>query len=82
MVVVSTGDEGSIRAEGFEAPVLLDPDFALGRALGIDGTPMAVLVDAESRVASALAAGPEAVLALAGTSADVSRKLRLVGARR
>jgi thiol-disulfide isomerase/thioredoxin/uncharacterized membrane protein YphA (DoxX/SURF4 family) len=82
LVVVSTGDEASIRAEGFEAPVLLDPDFALGAALGIDGTPMAVLVDAESRVASALAAGPEAVLALAGTSAEVSRKFRLIGARR
>jgi hypothetical protein len=33
LVVVSSADEDSIRAEGFEAPVLLDPDFAFGRAL-------------------------------------------------
>jgi hypothetical protein len=82
LVLVSTGDEASIRAEGFEVPVLLDPDFALAGALGIGGTPMAVLVDAESRVASALAAGPEAVLALADTSAEASRKFRLIGGRR
>jgi len=82
LVVVSTGDEASIRAEGFEVSVLLDPDFALAGALGIGGTPMAVLVDAESRVASALAAGPEAVLALADTSAEASRKFRLIGGRR
>ena len=37
---------------------------------------------AESRVASALAAGPEAVLALADTSAEASRKFRLIGGRR
>jgi thiol-disulfide isomerase/thioredoxin len=82
LVVVSSGDEASIRAEGFEAPVLLDPDFALGRALGIGGTPVALLVDAEARVASAPAVGPEAVLALADTSAEAPRKFRLIGARR
>jgi thiol-disulfide isomerase/thioredoxin len=66
MVVVSSGDEASVRAEGFEAPVVLDPDFAFGRVLGIGGTPMAVLVDAHARLASAPAAGREAVLAPAG----------------
>jgi thiol-disulfide isomerase/thioredoxin len=70
MVVVSSGDEDSIRAEGFEAPVMLDPDFAYGRGVGIGGTPMAVLVDAESRIASAPAAGPDAVLALINRSAE------------
>jgi thiol-disulfide isomerase/thioredoxin len=70
MVVVSSGDEDSIRAKGFEAPVLLDPDFAYGRGVGIGGTPMAVLVDAESRIASAPAAGPDAVLALINRSAE------------
>lgn len=70
MVVVSSGDEDSVRAEGFEAPVRLDPDFAYGRGVGIGGTPMAVLVDAESRIASAPAAGPDAVLALINRSAE------------
>lgn len=69
LVIISAGDEASVRAEGFESPVLLDPDFSLGRAFGIGGTPMAVLVDAEARVASSVAAGPQAVLALAGRGA-------------
>jgi hypothetical protein len=45
--------------------VLVDPGFALGNAIGIGGTPMAVLVDAKARIASAPATGREAVLALA-----------------
>ncbi len=65
MIIVSQGEEASVRAEGFASPVLLDPDFSLGRAFGVGGTPMAVLVDAQARVASAVAAGSEAVLALA-----------------
>lgn len=69
LVIISAGDEASVRAEGFESPVLLDPDFSLGRAFGIGGTPMAVLVDAEARVASSVAAGSKAVLALAGSGA-------------
>jgi thiol-disulfide isomerase/thioredoxin len=68
LVIVSAGDEASVRAEGFEFPVLLDPDFSMGRAFGIGGTPMAVLVDADARVASSVAAGSEAVLALAGAT--------------
>jgi len=69
LVIVSAGDEPSVRAEGFESPVLLDPDFSLGRAFGIGGTPTAVLVDAKARVASPVAVGSKAVLALAGSDA-------------
>jgi thiol-disulfide isomerase/thioredoxin len=65
LVVVSSGDEPSTRAEGFRSLVLLDEDFAAGTAFNANGTPMAVLVDAEGRIASLVAAGPEAVLALA-----------------
>jgi thiol-disulfide isomerase/thioredoxin len=68
LVIVSAGDEASVRAEGFQSPVLLDPDFSLGRAFGIGGTPMAVLVDADARIASSVASGSEAVLALAGAT--------------
>jgi thiol-disulfide isomerase/thioredoxin len=70
LVIISAGDEASVRAEGFESPVLLDPDFSLGRAFGIGGTPMAVLVDAEARIASSVAAGSEAVLALTARNAS------------
>jgi thiol-disulfide isomerase/thioredoxin len=66
LVVVSFGDAESTRAEGFGSPVLLDEGFTLGNALGASGTPMAVLLDADGRIASEVAAGPDAVLELAG----------------
>ena len=66
LVVVSSGDEASSRAEGFSSTVVLDPDFSAGEAFGAGGTPMAVLLDSDGRVASPLAAGTEAVFALAG----------------
>ncbi|MFN0153591.1 MAG: TlpA family protein disulfide reductase [Gaiella sp.] len=64
LVVVSSGDAESTRAEGFRSLVLLDEDFAAGSAFNANGTPMGVLVDADGRVASPVAAGAEAVLAL------------------
>ena len=65
LVVVSSGDAESSRAEGFRSLVLLDEGFTAGTAFGIDGTPMAVLLDADGRVASSVAAGADAVLELA-----------------
>lgn len=65
LVVVSSGDEESTRAEGFSSLVLLDEEFAAGNAFSANGTPMGVLVDADGRIASSVAAGAEAVLALA-----------------
>jgi peroxiredoxin len=65
LVVVSTGTVEENRAMGLRAPVLLDHGFAVGNAFGADGTPMAVLVDGEGRIASELVAGAPAVLALA-----------------
>lgn len=67
-VVISTGTVEDNRAQGFRSPVLLDQDFGAGSAFGASGTPMAVLIDADRRVASHVAAGAQSVLALAGTS--------------
>jgi hypothetical protein len=53
--------------EGLRSPVLLDPDFKVAWTFGANGTPMAVLVDEEGQIASEVAAGAEAVLALART---------------
>lgn len=66
LVVVSSGDEESTRAEGFASTVLLDGEYAAGSAFGAGGTPMAVLLDADGRVASPVVAGADAVLKLAG----------------
>lgn len=66
LVVVSSGDAEATRAEGFRSRVLLDEEFGAGTAFQANGTPMAVLIDAEGRIASGVVAGADAVLALAG----------------
>jgi protein-disulfide isomerase len=65
LLVVSTGDPAPNRTMGLRSPVVLDAEFAGGRALGVGGTPSAVLIDAAGRVASGVAVGAPAVLALA-----------------
>jgi thiol-disulfide isomerase/thioredoxin len=65
LVVVSSGDVESTRAEGFASLVLLDESFDAGSAFGANGTPMAVLVGADGKIASELVAGADAVLELA-----------------
>jgi thiol-disulfide isomerase/thioredoxin len=65
LLVVSTGSVEENRAQGLRSPVVLDQGFAMGNAFGADGTPIAVLVDAEGRIASTLASGAAEVLALA-----------------
>ncbi len=65
VVVVSSGTPDAIRAMGLSYAVVLDPSFAAGRSFGARGTPSAVLVDAAGMIASEVAAGPQAVLALA-----------------
>jgi thiol-disulfide isomerase/thioredoxin len=69
LVVVSSGDEESTRAEGFTSLVLLDESFDAGSAFGANGTPMAVLLGADGRIASEVVAGSEAVLRLANSRA-------------
>jgi peroxiredoxin len=70
LVVVSSGDEVATRSEGFRSKVLLDEDFAAGAEFGVTGTPMAVLLDADGHVASGVAPGAEAVLALAERASE------------
>jgi peroxiredoxin/uncharacterized membrane protein YphA (DoxX/SURF4 family) len=64
LLVVSTGAEEANREQGFSSTVVLDQEFAVGRAFGADGTPSAVLVDEEGKVASELALGTTPVLDL------------------
>jgi thiol-disulfide isomerase/thioredoxin len=66
LLVVSAGSEEANKEMGLISPVLLDQQFAAGRAFGASGTPSAVLVDAEGKVASEVAVGAPAVLELAG----------------
>lgn len=67
LLLVSTGGVDKNQAQGFQSSVLLDGGFTIGPKFGIHGTPMAVLVDAEGKIASGVAAGAPEVLALAQT---------------
>lgn len=64
-LIISSGSEDAIRAMGLRYKVALDATFSVGPPFGANGTPMAVLVDAEGKIASDLAVGADAVLALA-----------------
>jgi peroxiredoxin/uncharacterized membrane protein YphA (DoxX/SURF4 family) len=65
LLVVSSGAQEAIRDQGFASTVVLDEQqFAVMRAFGASGTPSAVLVDEEGKVASELAVGTTEVLDL------------------
>jgi methylamine dehydrogenase accessory protein MauD len=66
LLVISAGSADDVRGEGLSSNIVLDPDWTASGALGADGTPMAVLVDADRRIGSALATGADAVLELLG----------------
>jgi len=68
LLVVSTGNASENQALGLRSPVLLDEGFTVGPTFGVHGTPMAVLVDAEGKIASEVAAGTPAVFALVRSS--------------
>jgi thiol-disulfide isomerase/thioredoxin len=65
LLVVSAGTEEANREMGLSSTVVLDQQFSTGQAFGASGTPSAVLVDAEGKVASEIGVGAQAVLALA-----------------
>jgi len=65
LLVVSAGPEEANREMGLASAVVLDQQFAVGRAFGASGTPSGVLVDAKGKVASEVAVGAQAVLELA-----------------
>ena len=66
LLFVSAGEPEANREQKLPSTVMLDDGFAVGRALGATGTPSAIRVDADGRVASEIAVGADAVLALAG----------------
>jgi methylamine dehydrogenase accessory protein MauD len=68
ILVVSAGTTEDNRAMGLRSTVVLDQGFSVGSAFGASGTPSAVLVDSEGKVASEVAVGAPAVLGLAGAN--------------
>ena len=64
-LVVTSGSGEENRAQGLRSTMVLDQSFTVGSAFGVSGTPSAVLVDADGRIASAVGVGAPGVLALA-----------------
>jgi peroxiredoxin len=74
LLVISSESVEANRALGFRSSIVLDESFAVGKAFGARGTPSAVLVDAEGRIASTVGVGARDILALAGIVPVVSGK--------
>ncbi|MBW3632535.1 MAG: redoxin domain-containing protein, partial [Chloroflexi bacterium] len=72
LLVVSTGEVEQNREQGLKSPIVLDSGFTVGRAFGASGTPSAVLVDAEGKIASGLAVGAPTVISLLRNEAPPS----------
>jgi peroxiredoxin len=70
LLIVSTGTEQANRKMGLSSPVLLDEQLVVGSAFAAPGTPSAVLIDEQGHIASELAVGAPAVLALAQAPQD------------
>jgi len=71
LLLVSRGDPEEHRRlaqeHGWRCDVVLEPGWEVAGAYGATGTPMGYLLDAKGRIASHLAAGADAVLALPDT---------------
>jgi peroxiredoxin len=68
ILIISAGTIEANKAMRLSSPVVLDQEFAAGRAFGASGTPSAVLVDEQGKIASRVAVGASEVLRLAGAA--------------
>ena len=64
VLIISSGEVDANRAQGLRSRIVLDDGFSAGNDFGVTGTPAAVRLDAEGRVATKLAVGSDAVLDL------------------
>ncbi len=64
LVIVSGGAEEANRAMELRSRVVLDDGFTTGNDYGVTGTPSAIVIDEDGKVASPIATGADAVLDL------------------
>jgi hypothetical protein len=64
MVVVTSGPVVLNREAGLHAPMIQDDEGVLKRIFGVQGTPAAVLIDGQGRVATEVARGVAGVRSL------------------
>lgn len=66
LVVVSTGTPEANIQMGLRSTTLLDEGFNVQRSFGAQGTPSAILIDGEGRIASGVSSGGRGVMELLG----------------
>ncbi len=71
-LLISNGTAAENRALNLRARILLDEGFKVGSAFGAQGTPSAVLLDGEGRVASDVAVGATAIFALVSRTPETA----------
>ena len=64
LLIVSSGSVEENRALGLESRIVIDDGFTAGSWVGVAGTPSAILIDAEGRIAAPLVLGADSVLDL------------------
>lgn len=64
LILVSTGSTEANRKMGLGSTVLMDESFSIGQSYGASGTPSAVLIDEEGKIASAVTVGAIGVMQL------------------
>ncbi len=77
LIVFSDGDPEQHKALGLSAPILLEKEYATASKLGMDGTPSAVLIDENGRIASETGVGADRIWALLGRT--MTRKENEIG---
>jgi len=73
LLVISEATVEENRAMGLRSPIVLDNDGEVKDLFDVDGTPMALLLDAQGNIASPLAKGAPEVLYLAGYMRDTAQ---------
>ena len=76
LLVISSGSFDANREQGFRSRVLLDPNFAAGHVFSAGGTPSAVMLDEEGKIASEVRVGASDVLELAGSARAANGSVR------
>jgi thiol-disulfide isomerase/thioredoxin/uncharacterized membrane protein YphA (DoxX/SURF4 family) len=62
LLVISSGTVEANRQLGLRSLIVLDQNFSAGKALGVGGTPSALLLDAHGRIVSKVAVGRDQIL--------------------
>ncbi len=62
VVLLSSGSVEANAKQGFRSRILLDQNFSAGKTFGVTGTPSALLLDEQRRIASKIAVGRQEIL--------------------